>query len=664
MANQLQQASPESLKKTTNSSSLQQFYSQITKSIHRICNRVRVLDMAKPLDLTDVYVPMHIIRNDRNLRHIPAAQASLRDNPREHTAKINEQAEPALQILETLSKVIILGRMGSGKTMLLKYLALQCVAGKFQARRIPLLISLRELREEQPHDLLGYIATQISQYGMISLQLATQLVVQGRLLFLIDGLDDLTARDADLVLRQIHNLADRFPDNYWAIACRPKISTQILDQFTEVELAGFNHSQIEEFAHKWLPKLHKAASAQPEVFLAQLSSSDAIKEIAANPLLLTLLCTKFARCDRLSLPNAIADALNLYLYAWDAGNYRHSLAAATVSDIERQKELLSWIALSSFKRGKYLIEAPNLAQDLKDFSATQDEIPNEVLFAEARGIYEFAFTAFQEYLIADRLVNSPNPKALKFLVERIMDKQWHSVILIAFSMLTNADDLVKQMKQKIDESIVKSEKLQRFLVWVSQQVSQLQSPYKSESLRAFYLDIDLERTRALDRARALEIAHMRSLERARVKAEGKANEMDTEVDIDFALTNALNLDLVLYVSQAPILQLARSLEPSLGDLLDRLREKLPSPTKEPVKFKNWWTGYGMEWSQQLRQVIIQHRRGIQEWELSESQVKALKRYHDANKVLVECLNTNAVSAATRQEIKSTLLLPITKIEQI
>ncbi|NJL43117.1 MAG: hypothetical protein HC935_06800 [Pseudanabaena sp. SU_2_4] len=107
-------------------------------------------------------------------------------------------------------------------------------------------------------------------------------------------------------------------------------------------------------------------------------------------------------------------------------------------------------------------------------------------------------------------------------MEKITNKQWHSVILIAFSMLTDADRLVKQMKQKIDESIVKSEKLQRFLGWVDRQVSQLQSPYKAESLRAFYLDIDLERTRALDRARALEIAHMRSLERARMRAEGKA----------------------------------------------------------------------------------------------------------------------------------------------
>ena len=664
MANPLIQADPELLKKNTNSSSLQQFYSQIAKSIQRICNRVRVLDMSKPLDLSDVYVPMHIIRSDRHLRCVLAAQTSLHENPREQIAKINDQAVPALEVLENLSKVIILGRMGSGKTMLLKHMALQCIAGKFQARRIPVLISLREFREEQPHDLLGYITTQILQYGTISLQLATQLVVQGKILLLIDDLDDLTVRDADLVLRQIRNLADRFPENYWAIACRPKISTQILDQFTEVELAGFNRKQIEEFAHKWLPRLHKSASVKPEDFLTQLSSSIAIEEIAANPLLLTLLCTKFAICDRLSLPNALKDAMNLWLYAWDSYNYRHNLAASAKQNIDSQKELLSWIALSSFNRSQYRIESHNLVQDIKNFPATWDDIPSQLLFAEAGGIYEFAFTSFQEYLIADRLVNSSNPKALNFLVEKITNKQWHSVILIAFSMLTDADRLVKQMKQKIDESIVKSEKLQRFLGWVDRQVSQLQSPYKAESLRAFYLDIDLERTRALDRARALEIAHMRSLERARMRAEGKANEMDTEVDIDYALTNALNLDLVLYVAQAPILELARCLEPGLGDLLDRLRNKLPSPTKEPVKFKKWWEGYGLEWSQQLRQVIIQHRRGIQEWELSEPQVKALKRYHDANKVLVECLNTNAVSSATRQEIKSTLLLPIAKIEQI
>ncbi|NJL43118.1 MAG: hypothetical protein HC935_06805, partial [Pseudanabaena sp. SU_2_4] len=205
-----------------------------------------------------------------------------------------------------------------------------------------------------------------------------------------------------------------FLENYWAIACRPKISTQILDQFTEVELAGFNRKQIEEFAHKWLPRLHKSTSVKPEDFLTQLSSSIAIEEIAANPLLLTLLCNKFAICDRLSLPDALKDAMNLWLYAWDSYNYRHNLAASAKQNIDSQKELLSWIALSSFNRSQYRIESHNLVQDIKNFPATWDDIPSQLLFAEARGIYEFAFTSFQEYLIADRLVNSSNPKALNF----------------------------------------------------------------------------------------------------------------------------------------------------------------------------------------------------------------------------------------------------------
>ncbi|WP_019498479.1 NACHT domain-containing protein [Pseudanabaena sp. PCC 6802] len=650
---------------------LEHHSAQIADYVERACDRLRVMGLTKPLKLSDVYVPLHVIRNDSNFRYA-TTEISANDDLRAKLADANEKSVPALAVLEKLSRVIILGNMGSGKTTLLKQLALQCTVGKFQSHRIPISISLHEFSAVMSQvSLLDYIASQALQSGTIESSMVMRLLVQGKLLLSIDELDELTPSDANLAMRQIRNLADYFPGNYWAIACRPTVSTQILEQFTEVELAGFNRQQIETFVHKWLPQLSSSTPIKSKVLLAQLFGNPSIGEIATNPLLLTLLCKKFAVSSYLSFGHAIQDAIDLWLYEWDCCNYKFYSDRSqepTKRDLKRQKDILSWIALSSFNHGTSLFDLPRIeqyvAQYTKNFpgQSTWDDIPSTSMVERTKGIYSFAYVSFQEYLVAYHLIHSPNPSAIKYLVERITDKRWHNVIIMAVSILPNANDVVRQMKQRIDKSIG-HERLQQFLEWVNQQVSQLQSPYSPETLRAFYLDIDLERTRALDRARALEIAHMRSLERARVRAEGKANDMDTEIDIDYALTNAINLDLTLYCAQFPILELACALEPILSEQLENLKRSLPSPTKEAAKFKKWWAVQGLEWAQKLRKIIIQHRRGIQDWELSEAQIQALKRYYDANKTLVECLHSSTVSEAVRQEIKSTLLLSIARIEQ-
>ena len=52
------------------------------------------------------------------------------------------------------------------------------------------------------------------------------------------------------------------------------------------------------------------------------------------------------------------------------------------------------------------------------------------------------------------------------------------------------------------------------------------------------------------------------------------------------------------------------------------------------------------------------------WQFSEEQKELLMQYYDANKLLVDCLNSYCVvSDKVRQEIEDTLLLPIAEIEK-
>lgn len=80
--------------------------------------------------------------------------------------------------------------------------------------------------------------------------------------------------------------------------------------------------------------------------------------------------------------------------------------------------------------------------------------------------------------------------------------------------------------------------------------------------------------------------------------------------------------------------------------------------------KEWWQENEQAWRNQLRAVMIEHRNIGHDWQFSDAQKERLKQYYDANKLLVDCLNSDCyISRSVREEIEATLLLPIAAINQ-
>jgi predicted NACHT family NTPase len=72
----------------------------------------------------------------------------------------------------------------------------------------------------------------------------------------------------------------------------------------------------------------------------------------------------------------------------------------------------------------------------------------------------------------------------------------------------------------------------------------------------------------------------------------------------------------------------------------------------------------MEYQDVQSKNTITHYRNIHHpWQFSPEQQQTLKRYYDANQLLIDCLNSNCeVTETIRQEIEATLLLPQTELE--
>jgi predicted NACHT family NTPase len=249
------------------------------------------------------------------------------------------------------------------------------------------------------------------------------------------------------------------------------------------------------------------------------------------------------------------------------------------------------------------------------------------------------------------------------LVSHLTEKRWREVLLLAVGMLQKADDFLLLMKQQVDGLVAEDEQLQQFLLWVNQKSLSVDFPYKPAAVRFFYfsllpsLELALNRNpeRFLDPALYLAVKHTFD----------PAIELTLDLVLDLAILPVLDGAIDPALSLAHDILLVPVVEPELMQALQELKKQLPHPDGDKEIFRQWWQANGQVWTRELRQIIISYRNIGHDWQFSEQQKSLLRKYYDANKLLVYCLNSASnVSPAVRQEIEETLLLPIANIQKI
>ena len=247
--------------------------------------------------------------------------------------------------------------------------------------------------------------------------------------------------------------------------------------------------------------------------------------------------------------------------------------------------------------------------------------------------------------------------------------------------MQKTDDLIRLMKQQTDALVASDEKLQQFLMWVNQKTLSVKVSYKPAAVRAFYLAVvfarDLGLLDDLDRSRDIaftfnldvylncdfDITLDFNLSRILARAYSLAYDFDNAIVYDD--DGIGHLDAEMYHLFSTVFSLDLPLE--LRQALEQLKAQLHKPRYNIISniiSKMWWQVKGKTWIRRLRAVMIQDRNIGHDWQLSDQQKKVLRQYYDANKLLVDCLNTSSnVTPAVRSQIEETLLLPIAEIEK-
>jgi predicted NACHT family NTPase len=667
---------------------VQEVREKIKASIQGRCGTMRVLDMSQPIGLNDIYTNVNILEKITGRRRKGVAEllqeCNSEDFDRFGLGRITEERMPGLDAVEKYSKLMILGKPGAGKTTFLKFVAIQCNKGEFQVDRVPIFITLKNFAEAaKKPSLIKHISQQFSACRVTDAQV-TDLFNHSKALVLLDGLDEVREEDNRRVLDEIRDFSDQFRDNHFVMTCRIAAREYTFEKFTEVEVADFDDEQIATFATNWF----KNKTVKPATFIKRLKENNRIKELATNPLLLTLLCLVFE--GSLNFPanrsELYEEGLEALLKKWDAGRGIERNQVYKKLSLKRKEELLSKIALATFEQGDYFFKQKTAEQYITEYirnltnaSTDEEELQRDsedvlrsieaqhgLLVERAKGIYSFSHLTLHEYFTAREFIFGTQPleEMLQNLVSHIIEKRWREVFLLAVGMLPSADHLLQLMKQQVDVLIGVDEKLQEFLRWLSQKTFSVEVPYKPAVIRAFYCYT----ARVYHAGIAISLVGGDSLKLVSDFAidDSLSNSLALARRRNLTLTPTDELSRILDGYRSSVLDssIARASDPDLQQLLQKLKEQLLEPDKDEERFSAWWQANSQVWTEQLKAVMIEHRNIGHDWQFSKQQRETLEQYCDANNLLVDCLNSGCyVSREVRQEIEDTLLLPIAEIEQ-
>ncbi|HBB35923.1 MAG TPA: histidine kinase [Cyanobacteria bacterium UBA9273] len=568
------------------------------------CGTLRLLDITRPVDLDDLYVDVNILEEITSQRWLEISDlqgCQAEKFERLGLGQVRIEGVSGLKAVERYGKLMVLGKPGAGKTTFLQYIAVQCNQGHFQAHLIPIFIRLKNFVEDaidqDSFSLLEYIHQEIYRCNL-SVPEIEALLEQGRLLILLDGLDEVPETASNEIIKQIRQLAEQYYKNQFIITCRIAASEYRFSGFTEVEIADFKSAQIEAFTKKWFVAVAKNSPElglqKASVFLEQINlpQNQPIRELAATPILLNLTCLVFqAKAD---FPTKRSDlykqGLDLLLIRWDeARGIKRDEIYRNLS-LAHKLQLLSQLAAIAFEQGDYFFEESTIHQLISYYLRTlcgdrldlesleldsaavlkSIEAQHGLLVERARRIYSFSHLTFQEYFTARAIVADPE-RGLPRLVGHLTEKRWREVFLLTAQMLPNVDRLLQLMQQQIDSlvtglssmskemgdrkidpvSLPKGSEtlsdrysqlphhtepiLSQLLCWVQQKSLNVKASYKPAAIRAFYLTLNLPPHQRLAGNQTLALAIDPQL----------ARELAGELALDLALIHALNVALTL-----------------------------------------------------------------------------------------------------------------------
>lgn len=480
--------------------------------------KVSCVDMRKPISLDDVYVTVQFLNQHTALRYRSSEEVeqAFRERNRRHFDSISDERQNGTQAANDEQYLMLLGGPGVGKSTFLRKVGLEALKGEygnFVHECIPVFLELKRFNEDQI-DIEGLITREFKTCGYPHPDHLTNAALRsGKLLILFDGLDEVSRVHVQNVVLKIGDFVDRYSDNRFIASCRIAAYNGGFRRFAEVEMADFDDTQIQTYIKNWFDstpdeyrqQLHDDMRTAKRCWeMLNASEHSATKELARNPLLLTLLCTVYDRSQTLprNRSSLYEKALNVFLEEWAAEKLVHQGASMNqYLDITDEKWMLSEIAAKNFETNRLFFSKDELITQIREFGEGNANtletfnapkildtilIDQGLLVERVSGSYSFSHLTFQEYLTGNYIVG--DTRSIQGLVnQHLHDERWREVFLLTAGLMREADDLLVAMEVEASKSI-NTNWLKSLFRWAKRITDITDNQYSGPTKRAFVID--------------------------------------------------------------------------------------------------------------------------------------------------------------------------------
>lgn len=508
----------------------QKIFNASQKYVETYTNRhglLKVLGMREPVNLDDVYTAVVLLDSagQRSFSSIEDLEKAYRENPRRTISNKEDHKRTGVKVANDTPFLMVLGAPGAGKSTFLRKIGLEALKakkGKYKHRCLPVLLELKRFTEDQI-DIQKLIAKEFENCGFPNPKGFTERALkQGKLLILLDGLDEVPTKKRDRVIDTIQDFVDKHDSNRFITSCRIAAYRNNFRRFTDVIMAEFGDGQIEKYIQNWFRSEEdlKSGTAKQYWELLKKPENAAAKELAHTPLLLTFLCLVYDRSQSISKNRSTLyrKALRILIEEWAAE--KRILREEIYEGLDAQLEeiLLAEIAHERFVEDRLFMHQDELVNKIQSFLSTNLNAPKNlsgervlnaiaiqqgILVERAENIYSFSHLTLQEYLTAKYILAHNMTDTL--VEEYLKNKSWREVfLLVVGSMEVGADRLLLAMSEYA-QRIAQREKFQTLLQWVDRIVIQQSNVIDSLLLRGDMVSLALTSARASarDRDRAL-----------------------------------------------------------------------------------------------------------------------------------------------------------------
>ncbi|MBS1771580.1 MAG: NACHT domain-containing protein [Bacteroidetes bacterium] len=470
--------------KDTHGAIKNEIYSSSDKYVRSFIERhgyIKILRMPKPINIDDVFINVGVIDEITNSQYFSEETLlnKLKTNNRLFDMQnFLDKEIDGITIANDEQYLFLLGSPGAGKSTLLRKIAIESLKQSKDLYKVNYLLPVFiELKKINNHDLdiRNYIVNEFRVCGFPNPDIMTDSALRdGKLLILLDGLDEVPKDIAFNFQNKVIDFVDRYDKNRYIISCRIAAKPTGFQRFKNVELLPFTIEKIEEFVKNWFSSPDDIQFNIAETFIKKIEEPDysAAIELASTPLLLTMLCLVFQSEQDFPKNRSILykHAIDILLKEWSSEKRINREPIYKDLTLPLEELMLSKLAYENFIVDKLFFSEEKLAKFISHF--LHDNINAEkyldsykiiheislqqgLLVERAVGIFSFSHLTFQEFFTAKYIDDFGLIDTI--IDSKINDKKWREVfLLLAGLMKAGADKLLNAIFVQINKNRTKS----------------------------------------------------------------------------------------------------------------------------------------------------------------------------------------------------------------